>query len=165
MYIFCCIDPYLARPGTFFTFPNYSSGHPEGKRHNSMSPGKVKNVCHAVLTLIWQDLELFSLFPTTLVATRKGKDTFLCHLERLKMLAMLYWPISGKTLTFFTLPNYSGGHLEGERYNSMSPGKVKNACHAVLTNIWQDINFFHSSQLFRWPPGRGKIQFYVTWKG
>ena len=38
-----------------------------------------------------------------------------------------------------------GGYPEGVGHNSMSPGKLKNACHAVLTNIWQDMDFFHSS--------------------
>ena len=95
-----------------------------------MSPGKVRHACHAVLTNIWQDMNFFSLNSTILVATRKGKDTILSHLERLEMLAMLCWPIFGRIWNFFTLRNYSGGYPEGEGHNSMSPGKVRNACHA-----------------------------------
>ena len=102
---------------------------------------------HVWTNVFGKKVRIFSLFPTTLLATRKGKDTNLCHLERLELLFMHYRPMFGKTLTFFSLSNFSVGNLEREGHKFMSPLKV------WIVHVLPDIGQYSMASIFnlsRW---------------
>ena len=111
---------------SFFSPSNYTVGNLEREGHKFMSPGKVRIAFHAIRTNVWQDIIFFSLFPTTLLATWKGKDTNLCHLERLELLFMQYRPMFGKTVTFSL----------SFQLLCWQPGKVRIAFHAMYIKFF-----------------------------
>ena len=57
------------------------------------------------------------------------------------------------------------GLPELEEEKLMSPGVLRIAFHAALTNFWQDMSlFFFFFQLLRWPPKIVRTEMYVSWK-
>ena len=121
---------------------------------------------HVWTNVFGKKVIIFSLFPTTLLATWKGKDTNLCHLERVELLFMLCRPMFGKTVTIFSLfPTTLLATWKGKDTLLCHLERLELLYMQYRPMFGKVVTFFLSFQLLCWQPGKERTHFYVTWKG